>query len=204
MQPRLIASDLACRRGDRILARGVSFELGAGEALHVTGANGIGKTTLIRTLAGLTSPFAGKMSREGKIALLNDRPALDPDLALGRAIQFWARIDRAGNPDIATTDLLGLTPLLDVPVRYLSTGQTKRAAMAVVIGSGSAIWLLDEPLSGLDSGAIEVVTQQIERHLTNGGIALVASHQQLAISGLETLALGDYAPRASLPEEVAE
>ena len=202
MQPRLIASDLACRRGDRILVRGVSFDLGSGEALHVTGANGIGKTTLIRTLAGLTSPFAGEISRKGKIALLNDRPALDPDLALGRAIQFWDRIDRAGDPDMATTDLLGLTPLLDVPVRYLSTGQTKRAAMAVMIGSGSAIWLLDEPLSGLDSAAMKVVTQQIERHLANDGVAIIASHQPLAISGLKNLALGDYVPSAGLPEDV--
>ena len=194
--PALRADALACRRGDRLLFRGLSFALSGGEALHLTGANGSGKTTLIRTLAGLGTPYAGTIERIGDIGLLDDRTALDPDLSLGRALAFWEQLDGAHAPG-ARADL-GLEPLLDVPVRYLSTGQGKRAGLAVLLGRGVPIWLLDEPLSGLDIDAIELVTGLIREHVQGGGIALIASHQRLAIEGMQTLAIEDYAP--PLPE----
>lgn len=195
MQVQLRASNLACRRGDRILFRKLSFSLAGGGALHITGANGTGKTTLMRTVAGLMTPFAGSTTHSHDIGLLTERLALDPDLTLDRAIAFWDKIDRFGDPNVETVDMLGLVPLLDVPVRYLSTGQKKRAALAVLIGSNSPIWLLDEPLSGLDADAITLVTERIENHLALDGIALIASHQPLAIEGLKSLELGDYVPR---------
>lgn len=200
MQARLSASNLACRRGDRLLFRSVSFELSGGEALHLTGANGIGKTTMIRTLAGLTTPFAGEVERGGAIGLLDERPALDPDLPLGRALAFWQRLDGCSDPSGALLTL-GLEPLLDVPVRYLSTGQRKRAGLAALLNRGVPIWLLDEPLSGLDAGAIEQVTALIALHVSGGGIALIASHQTLAIEGLRSLALEDHVPTADLMDE---
>ncbi|QUL36562.1 heme ABC exporter ATP-binding protein CcmA [Erythrobacter sp. JK5] len=189
----LSASDLACRRGDRLLFRGLSFALAGGEALHVTGANGTGKTTLIRALSGLTTPLAGHVVREGALGLLDERPALDPDLPLGQALAFWERIDGCGNPSGALT-VLGLEPLLDVPVRYLSTGQRKRAAFAALLNRGVPIWLLDEPLSGLDKVAINQIAALIRLHVGGGGIALIASHQPLAIEGLGTLAIEDHVP----------
>ena len=197
MQARLTASDIACRRGDRLLFRKMSLELQAGEALHITGANGSGKTTLIRALAGLTTPFAGTVEREGEIGLLDERPALDPDLPLGKALAFWRRVDGGGDA-IAE---LSLEPLLEVPVRYLSTGQRKRSGLAVLLGRDVPIWLLDEPLSGLDVSAIERVTGLIADHVSSGGIALIASHQTLNIPGLKTLAVEDFAPKAALDEE---
>lgn len=190
---RLSASDLACRRGDRLLFRGLSLDLTSGQALHVTGANGSGKTTLIRALAGLTTPFAGTVERVGEIGLLDERPALDPDWPLGRALDFWQRIDGCTNPSGALT-VLGLERLLDVPVRYLSTGQRKRAGLAVLLNRGVPIWLLDEPLSGLDTAAIAQVTALIQLHVGGGGIALIASHQPLEIAGLQSLAIEDFAP----------
>lgn len=192
MQAQLSATNLACRRGDRLLFKGLSFALGAGEACHVTGANGIGKTTLIRTMAGLTTPYAGEVAREGEVGLLDERPALDPDLALGRALAFWERVDGCGDPSGAL-EVLGLKPLLEVPVRYLSTGQRKRAGMAALLNRGVKTWLLDEPLSGLDAAAIAQVTSLIQLHVGGGGCALIASHQPLAIEGLRTLALEDFA-----------
>jgi heme exporter protein A len=196
--PRLSANDLACRRGERLLFRALSLDLSGGEALHVTGANGTGKTTLIRALSGLTTPFAGRVAHEGAIGLLDERPALDPDLALGKALRFWERIDDCGDPGGAMS-VLGLEPLLDVPVRYLSTGQRKRAGLAVLLNRAVPIWLLDEPLSGLDSGAIDQVTALIQLHIGGGGIALIASHQPLAITGLTTIAIEDFAPAEELP-----
>src|SRR5690606_11434102 len=94
MEPaRITATDLACRRGDRLLFRGLSFELNAGEALQVVGPNGTGKSSLLRILAGLLRPFDGTVERSGDVALLDERLPLDGDLPLGRAFDFWRRID---------------------------------------------------------------------------------------------------------------
>ncbi|MEM1051637.1 MAG: heme ABC exporter ATP-binding protein CcmA [Pseudomonadota bacterium] len=200
MQAQLTASNLACRRGDRLLFRKVSFELGAGAALHVTGVNGIGKTTLIRSLSGLTTPFAGEIRRVGEVGLLDERPALDLDQPLGKALAFWQQVDRCVDPAVAQGEL-GLERLLEVPVRYLSTGQRKRASLAILLTREVPIWLLDEPLSGLDAAAIEAVTQLIKDHVSAGGIALIASHQQLDIDDLEALELGDYVPEQEEEED---
>ncbi len=159
----------------------------------MTGANGTGKTTLIRALAGLTTPYAGTVSHDGALGLLDERPALDPDQPLRKALSFWERVDGCRDPGGAIT-VLGLEPLLDVPVRYLSTGQRKRACFAALLNRGVPVWLLDEPLSGLDRGAIEQVTALIQLHIGGGGIALIASHQPLALTGLQTLAIEDFAP----------
>lgn len=197
---KLAACDLACRRGDRLLFRKLNFTLSSGEALHITGANGTGKTTLMRAAAGFTTPFAGEVSHEGELGLLDERPALDPDQPLGKALGFWNRVDGGADPAEAYGKL-GLSPLLEVPVRYLSTGQRKRAGLAALMGRDVPIWLLDEPLSGLDAGAIATVTQLIADHVKSGGIALIASHQPLAIEGLQSLELGDFAPATQAEEE---
>ncbi|MBN8502157.1 MAG: ATP-binding cassette domain-containing protein, partial [Sphingomonadales bacterium] len=140
MQPcRLSAHDLACRRGERLLFARLSFTVEAGQALQLSGSNGIGKSSLIRIVAGLLTPFAGRIERTGAAGLLDERPALDPHLPLGRALGFWRGID--GTVADRTTDL-GLADLLDVPVRYLSTGQKKRAALARLIGQQAPVWLL--------------------------------------------------------------
>jgi len=197
--PALTANRLACRRGDRLLFKGLSFELAPGDACHVTGANGTGKTTLIRALAGLTTPYAGEIVASGSVGLLDERPALDPELPLGRALAFWHGIDGHGNSE--AVQALGLEPLLEVPVRYLSTGQRKRAGLAVLLNRGADIWLLDEPLSGLDTAAIAQVSALIGAHVGAGGIALVASHQPVAVEGLRTLELGDYVPAPIAEDE---
>jgi heme exporter protein A len=186
----LIASDLACRRGDRVLFRGLSLQLAAGQALQVAGANGIGKSSLLRILAGLAPAFAGTVESTGAIGLIDERPALDPHLPLGRALAFWQRMDGAADNELAR---LGLMDLLDVPVRYLSTGQKKRAALARLIGQGAAIWLLDEPLNGLDVDAVAMVEAMAAEHCARGGICLIASHQPFALPGMAQLHLRDFA-----------
>jgi heme exporter protein A len=190
---RLSARDLACRRGDRVLFAGLSFALEPGQALQVTGANGIGKSSLIRILAGLLRPYAGTVEREGPVGLLDERLALDEHRPLGTALKFWGRIDGETTLVHDAPGLLGLSDLLDVPVRYLSTGQRKRAALARLTGQRAAIWLLDEPLNGLDAHAIELFEELVEDHCTAGGIAVIASHQPFGSHRLTRLALADYA-----------
>jgi heme exporter protein A len=191
--PLLAADNLACRRGERLLFRRLSFRLEAGAACHVTGANGAGKTTLIRALAGLTTPYAGSVTREGALALLDERSGLDPDLPLARALAFWFGVDGAGD-GAAIMARLRLDALAEVPLRYLSTGQKKRAALARVLGQAASVWLLDEPLSGLDTASQTLVSELVREHCASGGIALIASHQPLDVPGMESFAIEDFAP----------
>ncbi len=186
---RLTARDLACRRGDRVLFAGMSLDLGSGQACQVVGPNGMGKSSLIRILAGLLRPYAGSVERTGMIGLLDERPALDEHLALGAALGFWTRLDPASAP----LDQLGLTELADVPVRYLSTGQRKRAAFARLIGQQAPMWLLDEPLNGLDTAGVEVAEALVAQHCAHGGAAIIASHQPFTLPAMQRLDLADYA-----------
>ena len=188
---RLAANDLACRRGDRVLFSGVGFALEAGGALHVIGPNGVGKSSLIRIVAGLMRPFAGSVDISGTVGLLDERHALDPARPLDKALAFWNRLD--GNKQSADTiDRLGLAPLMDVPVRYLSTGQRKRAALARLAAQGAGVWLLDEPFNGLDSEAAAVVEHLVAEHCGSGGVALIASHQPFALAGMTSLPLAEH------------
>lgn len=190
---RLIATDLACRRGGRLLFKGLGLALEAGQALHVAGPNGTGKSSLIRILSGLARPYAGIVERHGAVGLIDERPALDEHQPLGRALDFWANIDTNIDANAAPPPAaLGLAPLLEVPVRYLSTGQRKRAALARLIGQRAPIWLLDEPLNGLDRDAAHLCEQLVANHCADGGIAVIASHQPFALTGMATLPLADF------------
>ena len=191
----LTASELACRRGDRLLFRGLDLALHAGDTLHVAGPNGIGKTSLLRILAGLLRPFAGNVTRAGSMALLDEKPALDPQVPLGTALAFWADLDGVGFlARESCTDRAGLAHLLDVPVRYLSTGQRKRAALARMQSQQAPIWLLDEPLNGLDTEGVKLVEALVSEHVSDGGIAVVASHQPMALPAPKTLKLAEFIP----------
>lgn len=192
MEPaRLQATGLACQRGERLLFRGLSFELERGEALQIAGPNGTGKSSLLRIIAGLLPPYAGTVSGNHGASLLDERLALDEHLPLGRALAFWHAIDRQGSD--ALTARLGLDALADVPVRFLSTGQRKRAAILVSAAHHPRLWLLDEPLNGLDVEAAERFQEQVADYLAAGGMAVIASHQPFRAPGLTSLRLADYA-----------
>ena len=172
--------------------RKLALTIGPGEACHITGANGSGKTTLIRTLAGLSAPYAGEAGCEGPVGLLDERTGLDPELPLGAALDFWFALDQTRDRD-AVLARLRLGALLDVPVRYLSTGQKKRAGLARLLGQDARVWLLDEPLSGLDTASQTLVSELVAERIAEGGAALIASHQPLNVPGLQTLAIEDFA-----------
>lgn len=192
----LSARNLCCRRGDRWLFHGLDLSLNKGEALYLTGPNGAGKTSLMRMLAGLLRPSpspldanTGAIEWQGSIAMLDERPALDMAQPLGKALNFWREIDGARNVPL---DALGLAPLLDVPVRYLSTGQKKRAALARLIGQGAENWLLDEPLNGVDVAGVALIEDLVARHCASGGTAIVTSHQPIRLPGDLCLNLADH------------
>ncbi|MFT3966996.1 MAG: heme ABC exporter ATP-binding protein CcmA [Sphingobium sp.] len=201
---RLDVRDAACSRGGRILFSGLSFSLSAGEAALVAGPNGIGKSSLLRMICGLLSPFAGEIAAGGGLALADDRLALDTDRPLGRALAFWAGIDGRAGAVADALEALDLSPLFDVPVRMLSTGQRKRAALARVIASGAPIWLLDEPGNGLDTASLVLLGGAVERHLWAGGIVVAASHQPLPWVSTTSLTLARPDEPEEDDEDVAE
>jgi heme exporter protein A len=172
MKPHLRFEDVTCRRGGRLLFEGVNLALGPGEALHLTGPNGSGKSSLIRLAAGLLRAESGRVERK-ELALADDALALDRELPLRRALGFWG-----GAVDDAM-DALDLTRLAPVPVRLLSTGQVKRATLARVVASGAPLWLLDEPLNGLDRDGVARLDALVAAHLARGGAVLAASHGPL-------------------------
>ena len=179
----LALEDAACVRGGRLLFEGLSLVLAAGEAALVIGPNGAGKSSLIRLAAGLLRPAAG-IVRRAEAALADERLALDERQRLGDALAFWVE-DAA--PGIAA---MGLGHLVHVPVRMLSAGQRKRAALARVVAGGAPLWLLDEPANGLDDDGQERLAAAMAAHRAAGGAVLAATHQPLGLADATTVQLG--------------
>ncbi|WP_298159348.1 heme ABC exporter ATP-binding protein CcmA [Brevundimonas sp.] len=183
-------------RGERTLFSALSFAVSSGEAVALTGANGAGKTSLLRAIAGFIRPEAGEIVFRDA-----DQETIDPDLARAHEVHLLGHLDGLKGQRTARDELmfqsrwlghshdgideaietLGLKPLLDLEVRKLSAGQRRRLALARLIGSPRALWLLDEPLSPLDSRWREAVGAMMERHLAGGGLILAAVHDPLPV-----------------------
>jgi heme exporter protein A len=186
-------SGIACARGGRLLFRGVDLALEAGASALLRGPNGIGKSSLMRICAGLLRPVAGTIERRGQIGLADERLALDMEEPLRTALSFWARLDGADEAALdRALDAMALGPLADIPVRMLSTGQRKRAALARVIAGGAAVWLLDEPGNGLDDASLGLLGTAVADQLAGGGIVVAASHQPLPMTAPIVIELGDH------------
>lgn len=188
---------VACARGGRLLFAGVSLDLAPGEAAIVTGPNGIGKSSLLRVAAGLLAPFDGIVVRSAPVALMTDDLALDTERTLADALTFWARLDRGATARervAAALATVGLSHIAGVPVRLLSTGQRRRAALARVLASEAALWLLDEPGNGLDSLGLAMLEQVIAHHRAGGGAVVLTTHQPLSVPDARTLALDERVP----------
>jgi len=183
VSPLFRGEGLALVRGGRLLFEGLDLSLDPGEALQIVGPNGCGKSSLIRLVAGLLKPNAGRIERSDA-ALADEGLALDRELPLAQALAFWR-----GSRLADAMSAFGLDALAHVPVRLLSNGQAKRARLARVMASGAPLWLLDEPLNGLDRDGADRLAGAVEAHRSAGGAVLAASH--LALSGdWRTLEMG--------------
>ena len=196
----LTAEKLACTRGDRKLFDGLSFRVSAGQALAVEGANGAGKTSLLRMLAGFLAPAAGRIvlksaqaeihesEERGKtIGWLGHQDGLKPQLTVREQLDFFARL--YGAPaEVGVLKQVGLERQAELPCRYLSAGQRRRLALARLLASDRPVWLLDEPFAALDASGQALVAQLMARHCGHGGIIIAATHEPLGL-GNESLKL---------------
>jgi len=200
--------DLACRRGDRRLFSGVNFELASGTLLHVRGRNGSGKTTLLRALCGLLVPDAGEIRWRGEdsrrlgenyradllycghlngikgdlTGIENLRVAAILDGNLVDAERLWSALEQ-----------MGLAGYEDLPAMVLSQGQKRRVALARLLVSKAPLWVLDEPFTALDADAVDLLLRLIAGHVSDGGIVVLTTHQEVPLTAgrVQRLYLGD-------------
>jgi heme exporter protein A len=195
MITRLVVENLSLQRGERTLFAGLSFGLASGEAIALTGANGAGKTSLLRAVAGFIRPAAGLISfhgpdgrlepedaRAGAVHLLGHHDGLKPGRTAWEELRFqtlWAGGDEASAR--RAVEALKLEPLLSLEIRKLSAGQRRRVALARVVAAPRPLWLLDEPLAPLDATRRKRVGELMAEHLDAGGMILAAVHDPLPI-----------------------
>ncbi len=209
-EPDLIAEDITCRRGERLVFTGLSFRLSAGSALLLTGANGSGKTSLLRLLATLIAPAAGRLGW-GDVPIEADIPAyrkrlhyvghldgVKPGLTPRETVAFWTtlRAGKAAREGRALDTALAafaLDSVADWPCRWLSAGQRRRLALARVVATPAPVWLLDEPTSALDGDNQMRLERLIAQHRASGGRVVIASHTAIRIDDAAVLALDTFA-----------
>jgi heme exporter protein A len=189
----LEARALACSRGVSTLFRDVSFRVDRGEWIAVRGPNGSGKTTLLRCVAGLTRADAGEVRREGAVAYAGHLPGIKDDLSAEENLRGALALSGAPVDAPEARRVLaeaGLAARRTLPARRLSAGQRRRIGLARLMLDPAPIWILDEPLTALDDEGQALFARTLSRHLERGGLAIVATHHDLAIAPARVLRLG--------------
>lgn len=189
----LEAIKLCCERGERILFKALTFRVDAGEWVQITGANGAGKTSLLRILTGLARPDAGEVCWQGKplqqiranyhknLLWIGHQPGIKTRLTARENLRFFHQEDDSQHYSRALSQM-GLAGYEDTAVNQLSAGQLRRVALARLWLTNASLWILDEPFTGLDTDATERLTQQMLQHTDRGGRIILTTHQALNIS----------------------
>lgn len=210
--PDLAAEDLACRRGGRLVFAGLSFHLPPGGGLMLTGTNGSGKSSLLRLVAGLLEPAAGRLlwgataaardvsDQHGRLHYVGHLDALKPAMTPREMLAFWAalrgqRRQRSAPAIEQALEAFSLGAIADWPCRWLSAGQRRRVALARLLVAPAPLWLLDEPTSALDADNQARLEQAIEAHRAAGGMVMLATHTPMALAAADSLALDAFEPR---------
>ena len=205
----LVGEGLACRRGERLVFTGLDCRLPAGAALVLTGANGSGKSSLLRLLATLLSPAAGRLLWDGKpvggdvagyrglVHYVGHLDATNPALTVAEMLAYWVALRGAARPRVEVAlARFGLAHAAEFPCRWLSAGQRRRLALARLVAAPAPVWLLDEPTAALDADGEARLAAVIAAHRASGGRVAVATHQALGLPDTLTIALDDFAAAA--------
>jgi heme exporter protein A len=199
-------TELACRRGERLVFARLGFAVPTGGALVLTGANGSGKSSLLRLMAGLTPAEAGAIAWDGtplaedwaahraRLQLVGHQDAVKPMLTVAETLAFWAGMRGGGNAATALARFR-LGALAEWPCRLLSAGQRRRLALARLVASPTPLWLLDEPTTGLDGDALADLLAAIAAHRAGGGRVVLSTHTPLPLEGAQTLAMAEFGAR---------
>jgi heme exporter protein A len=192
----LTAEKLACARGDRRIFADLDFRVAAGEALVVEGANGAGKTSLLRLIAGFLAPAAGRVVFDGDRGAISDGEergrhvgwlghldGIKPQLSAGEQLEFFARLYGVPDDVRPLLERVGIARQRQLPCRYLSAGQKKRLGLARLLLSRRPVWLLDEPFAALDTAGRALAADLMRAHCGAGGIVMAATHDPLGVAG---------------------
>lgn len=198
----LTLSEIALKRGDRLLISGLNLGLRAGDAVELRGFNGAGKSTLLRAICGLHTPLAGKIVIDNSpeiqvlenVAFLGHLDAIKSNQTIKGQLEFWCNLFGAKNTQITNiVELLDIAHLLPLMGASLSAGQKRRVSIARIMLSGRPIWLLDEPFAPLDTKGRKQLGQIIDAHRDNGGIVIAAVHDKPECRPMQLLNLEEYA-----------
>lgn len=188
----LSVTDLGIARGGVPVLEGVSLRLAPGEALVLRGPNGIGKTTLLRTVAGLQPPLSGRVEAAPEsLVYAGHADGIKATLTVGENLSFWAQVFGTKGTFHAI-EAFELARLVNRPAGALSAGQKRRLGLARLLVTGRAVWVLDEPTVSLDREAVAMFAGAVRAHLGTGGAALIATHIDLGLSEARILDLGPY------------
>jgi heme exporter protein A len=201
----LHVQNLSCARGGIAVLSGVTFALSPGQALLLRGPNGVGKTTLLRCIAGLQPPTGGRIVLpEAGVVYAAHADGVKAMLTVAENLRFWAAVQGAAGGVEAAMRAMDLLGLADRPAQNLSAGQRRRLGLArLLLGGRGALWLMDEPTVSLDSASVGLVERAVAAHLAGGGMALIATHQEMQVPGAGVLDLTAFPPPARAADAFA-